>query len=367
MKKISLVFIPFILMAGCEATIEQVDKAPVPVQISSIRPDSISQFLKLTGGIEALDDALVYSKVSETAEYILVKPGDTVRGNQTLAVQTSHILQQGMNLAQASVENAETQYAMARQDYERMQRLFRNNAVSQQQCDQSETQYKAAQAMVKQAEAQLEQAREQYQNSIIKSPFAGTVAMVLYEKGQMVPAGQPVVQIVNDSQMKAKLFVPALDISLIRRGQNVIARFPAIPDTEFAGHIERINGAIDPVNRTMEIEVRIENTHPMLKSGMFGQFLIETQSHSNTIVLPDNVILSDTEVTLNPDTGEQTSVKRYYVYTVEGGAARLRQVEPGLYSEGRMEIVSGLSSSDSVIVMGQNLLKDNTPVTIVHE
>jgi RND family efflux transporter MFP subunit len=367
MKRISLVLPAFLIVAGCEQAVEQVEESVTPVQISVVRPDSIAQYLKLTGGIEAMNEAFVHSKISERAEQILVKPGDTVKADQVLAVQSGEILEQSISLAEASLENANTQLSLARQNFDRMQRLFQNNAISRQQYDQSETQYKSAQAMVRQAEAQVAQSREQHRNSIITAPFAGKIAVVLYENGRMIPAGQPVAQIVNDHEMRAKLYVPAIDLPIISTGQKVIARFPAIPDSTFEGSIERINEAIDPARRAVEIDVRIGNERGLLKSGMFGQFLVETEIHDETIVLPDNVVFAETEISLDTRTGGQESVRRTYVYLVRDNRARLREVHTGLYSEGRIEVTAGLSYGDSVIVLGQHILSDDMPVEIVQE
>ena len=367
MKKSLIVVFALLLLAGCQSQKEQENKVSVPVRITVTQPDSISKYLKLTGGVEAMNDALVYSKTSEKVDKILVKIGEMVQANQALIVQSNQILGQGVKLAKASVENAKAQHQMVQQDYERIQRLFKSKAISQQQLDQTEAQFKAAEAGLEQAQAQLEQAKEQYQNSTVKAPFAGKVAMIMVENGQMVPAGQPVVKIVNASQMKAKLYVPATDMSFVHEGQKVIARFPAIPDTEFVGYIQRVDEAVDPVKRALEIEVRLVNDHPAIKSGMFGQFLVETQFHPNTIVLPDNAVLTQTEVKTNPKTGEQEAVKRYYAYIVKNGKAQLQEIKLGLYAEGRMEIISGLSVNDSVIVMGQNIVKDGNPVKIVNE
>lgn len=367
MKKLTAAGIIILLFfLGCQSENDKEDETTIPVSVFVARPDSISQNLKLTGGIEAVNDAIVYSKISEKIDSILVRSGDKVKADQLLAVQSNQLLFEGVNVAQAALGNARAQYEMMQKNYERMQRLFSEQAISQQRFDQEETQFKLAEAGLEQARAHLGQAREQYENSFVKAPFSGTVAMIFFDEGQTAPAGQPVAKIVDTRQMKAKLYVPEVEVSSISVGQKAIIKFPALPEKQFFGVLYRIDEAIDPVKRALEIEVRITNNGTILKSGMFGQFLVETKHRTNTIVLVDNAIMTQTEVELDPETGEQKSVKRHFVYTIKDGKARMQDVVPGIYYHGKIEVTSGLSFGDSVVVVGQNIIKDGDLVKIAN-
>ena len=246
-----LVFL-LVVFAGCHRQAEEQavkEETAVPVMVHVAKPETISRYLKLTGGIEAENEALVYSKTSETIEKILVKIGDQVKRDQPLVIQSSQILQQGIMQAESALRSTKSQHELVRQEYERTERLFRENIISQQHLEQAKTQFEAAEAGVEQAESRLNQAREQYETSVIKSPFAGKVAMIFFQAGQTAPAGQPVVKIVHTSAVKAKLYVPEIDLAHVAIGQKVIATFPAFPDVEFTGSVDRMDEAIDPLKR----------------------------------------------------------------------------------------------------------------------
>ena len=377
---VSLMFVQY----GCSRPEQGEAQASIPQEktISVVayqtRPETISQYLKLTGGIEAGSETLVYSETTEKLEQIKVKVGEEVSADQVLAIQAGRTQQQSVKQAKAAVENAKAQEELAQQNHARNEQLFREKIISKQQFDQTETALKSATLTVEQAEAQLAQSQEQQGNTVIKAPFAGKVAQVFFNKGDMVSSGQAVFKIVNTGTYKAKLDVPETHASYIFVGQTVLAAFPAIPETEFVGAVTRIDEAIDTDKRALEIEVSFappsddaaqpapQNSLAALKSGLFGQFKIEMQRHENSVVIPDNALMTQTTVNVN-DRGEQVTSKTHYVFVVEQGKALAKTVIPGIYASGRVELTSGVNMGDAVIVTGQNIVKDSDAVVIANQ
>ena len=357
------------VLSGCQRSPEQEVEAQktetaVPVMVYITQPAAISRYLKLTGGLEAENEALVLSKSSERIDKVLVKIGETVAVDQVLVLQSNQILQQGIAQAEAALRATNAQYEQAQRDYARTQQLFQKKISSKQQFDQAQTQLKAAKSSVEQAAALVKQSREQYENSVVKAPIAGTVAMIFYEEGQIAPVGEPVIKITHTNAVKAKLYVPEIDLAAIEKGQQVVAAFPAFPDLEFVGAITRLDEAVDPQKRALGIEVWIDNPPPFLRSGLFGQFLIETERHENALTITDTAVMTQTEMKLDA-LGKQTSFTTYYVYVVENERVQKHEVTPGIYAQGQIEITSGLSAGEAVIVVGQNIVKEGDLVKIV--
>jgi membrane fusion protein, multidrug efflux system len=368
MKRKLVLVIPLILfffLSGCGPDTDTQEEVMVPVRVYSVKPESLTRYIKLNGTITAGQDQILYSKVSERISRLYVKAGDRVNTGQNIAEQYNAILVQGLDAARAGLNNAEAQYELVERDYDRMERLLKQRAISTQQFQQVETQRKAAQAALEAARAQLEQAQEQVANSIIKAPFSGVVASVYVEENQMLPAGQPFAQIIDPSSMKSKVRVAGRDISLIQRGQDVVVQIPSIPDKNYKGRIVSLNQAVDPVSKTLEAEVEIINADGNVKSGMYGEFMIASSSVRNTIVVPDNALLNQTEVIINRETGQQESVRRYFLFIVKENRAELREVKVGLTSEGRVQITDGINPNDTVIVVGNNIVQEGQTVNII--
>jgi RND family efflux transporter MFP subunit len=384
----------------------------VPVRVYQVQPDTISRYLRLTGGLEAGNETLVYSQSTAKLEKLKVKTGEEVKANQVLAIQSSRTLQEGVKQAEAALQTAIAQEELAKQNHTRNEQLFKEQIISKQAFDQTATAVKTATLAVEQAQAQLAQAREQQGNTVITAPFAGKVAQIFFNEGDMVSSGQAVFKIVNTGTFKATLDVPETEAANVSLGQTVLASFPAIPDAEFSGTITRIDEAIDPEKRALEVEVTFANSDgdpglaqddqpkpeqadtgnpeqddqpklehadasgpvvappqrdfAALKSGQFGQFEIEIQRHENAVVIPDNAIMTQTEVEVNAR-GEQTTFKTYYVYVVEQEKAVKKIVKPGIYASGRVELTAGVNMGEAVIVTGQNTVKDGAAVAIVNQ
>jgi membrane fusion protein (multidrug efflux system) len=390
---ILVLIVLLLFQSGCRQANRQDAQAKAPqektvsVMVYQVQPETISRYLKLTGGIEAGNETLVYSQSTEKLERIKVKIGEQVKANQVLAIQSSRTLQENVKQAEAALQSAIAQGELAQQNHARNEQLFRDQIISKQAFDQTKTALKTAKLSVEQAQAQLAQAQEQQEDTVIKAPFAGKVAQIFFNEGDMVSSGQAVFKIVNTGTFKAKLNVPEIDAAYVSLGQTVIATFPAIPDAEFVGSITRIDEAIDATKRALEIEVSFANpsadtaqaqpdadknaAQPQgslasLKSGQFGQFKLEVERHDNAVSIPDNALITQTEVKVN-EQGEQSTFKTYYVYVVEQGKALMKTVMPGIYASGRVELTSGVSFGEAVIVTGQNTVKDGDAVAIANQ
>jgi len=360
-----IVLLVMLVGLSCRQQAEMPRQEPIPVKVYVVREDSLSQYLSLTGGLEAAREALLYSKVTEKMRAIHVSVGQSVTTGQLLGQQENEIFLQQMKQAEAAYQAAEVQYRLVKKEYDRMAQLYQENAISAQQFDQVSSQLEQVDAQRNQARAAYQLARQQYENTFFRAPFSGTVAAIYFDVDDMVPAGQPVFRLLTPGAMVAILHVPERYFQRIHVGQQVLARFPAIPGQTFQGYIFRMDSAIDPLSRTFEIRVAITDARRKLTSGLYGEFSIELQRATRTLVVPKNALLSRTEVVINPRTGTSEYRKRYYVFVVKNGTAVSRSVEPGIESNDRVQIRTGLTAGDSLIVVGQKLVKEGFPVRIV--
>ncbi|MCB0748957.1 MAG: efflux RND transporter periplasmic adaptor subunit [Ignavibacteriae bacterium] len=367
MKKLFLIFtaILILIVTACNQETEQNNEKVVPVKVFTVKPDKIEKYVKSTGSITGEEDVVVYSKVTERIVNVYVKPGARVSKGQTIAVQYNAIFKQSVEAAETAVQSAQTQLNQAQQDFNRIQKLYDEKAISNQQFDQTKTQYESTGLGLQAAKVQLQQAKEQYENSFIKAPFSGIVASVYVEENQMVAAGLPVAQIINSNSMKAKVKIPSSEIVGIFKGQKVTIEFPSIPSKNYEGIVTEIDQAIDPISKNLQLEISITKPDNLLKSGMFGQFFIQTDVEENKIIIPESSIQSRTEVKVDRNTGLQNSVKKYFIFLIKNGIAELVEVKPGIKSDGRIEILSGLITGDTVVVIGQNIVKTGDKVKII--
>lgn len=363
-KASTFISLAALIVAGCGQSADENATKSVPVKVFVVKAESISDYIRATGPVMADQDVVVYSKVSERIEKINVRPGQAVAADQVLVEQRNELLKQGLDVAQAGLQTAEAHARLAAADHERMNNLYAEKAISPQQYDQSRTAKETAELGREQARSLYEQAREQLDNSLIRAPFSGVVAAVYVERDQMVAMWQPVVQIVSPARMKAKVNLGGADLRNVRAGQRVTVKFPAIPGAEFTGRVDQINTSIDRMTRALEVEIGILSNDKRIASGMFGEFFIETRTSADRPVIPETALLPQTEIRINKETGLQNTFKRFFLFLVRDNTARMKEVKTGIANDGQTEITEGLSLGDSVIVVGQNIVKDGQLVNV---
>lgn len=354
-----------VVTSGCSKDSKTKEEIKVPVRVYNVQPESLSRYLSLTGTISAQKDQILYSKISERVVDLKVKAGDRILKDGTVLTQYNAILIQALDAARANAANAQAQMELSEQNFTRMQRLFNQRAISPQQFEQTTAQRKASQSALEAAQAQLKQAEEQVENSIIKAPFSGMVAAVFVDQNQMLPSGVQVAQIIDPSVMISKVRVSSKDISLVKPGQEVTVSIPSIPERKYKGKVTILDRAVDPVSKTLEAEIVITDADGHLKSGMYGEFMIATNSVHNSVVIPETALLSQTEVRINKQTGTQEPVRKYFLFIVNGLKAKLREVKVGLISEGRAQITEGVNVNDKVIIVGNNVVQEGQTVNII--
>jgi membrane fusion protein (multidrug efflux system) len=360
-----IVSLLILALAGCSKKDEGNAGKAVPVKIFKVKTESISKYIRATGSISGEQDVILYSKIPERVEKIYVVPGQAVSKDQILVQQKNEILKQGLEIAGAALKTAEGQAKLTASDFERMDKLYAEKAISPQQYDQAKIAKETAEHALDQARSACEQAREQFENSLVKAPFGGIAAAVYVEESQMINAGQPVVQVLSPSKMKSKIYLTGADIHYAKAGQRVLIKFPALPDEEFSGRVEKINTAIDQTSRSLEVEIAFLSKDRRIKSGMFGEFFIEVRRVADGLVVPELALIPQTEIKIDRETGLQNTVKKYYLFVVEQNAAKMKEVKTGIANDGQIEIQSGLALGDSVIIVGQNIVKEGQTVNVI--
>ncbi len=364
-KKIFLIISLFVFAwFGCSQQEDENVEKVVPVKIYKVKSGSISKYIRATGSISGDEDVILYSKVNERVDKINAIPGQQVVKDQIIVEQENDILKQGLDAANAALKTAEAQTKLAVIDFERMKKLNDQKVISPQQYDQAKTASETAEHALEQAKSMFEQAKEQYNNSYTKAPFKGVVAAVYVEKNQMVNMGKQIAQVISPSKMKSKIYLTGEDVQNVKAGQKVIIKFPTIISEQFTGKVDKINTAIDQTSKSLEVEIEILSKDNRIKSGLFGEFLIETQNIANSLVVPEPALIPQTEIKIDRETGLQNTFKKYYLFVVENKIAKMKEVKIGIANNGQVEVTGGLNIGDSVIIVGQNIVKEGQTVNV---
>jgi len=195
----------------------------------------------------------------------------------------------------------------------------------------------------------------EFEEAKVKSPLSGTVGRLYLDKGSTIGLETPVALIARMDRVKVEFSIPEKDMVKVSRDQEAKVRVDAYPDRTFNGKVTRLSPVVDPITRSAYAEVTLSNPHHKLKPGMFAEIDIVVVSSRGAVVVPKEAILED----LNSGSS--------FVFVVEGDSAVKKIIETGISQEGLVEVKSGLSFGEKIIVTGQHYLKDGDRVEVVEE
>lgn len=336
---------------------------------SPVRQD-VEVRLAFTADIEPDQQITVFSRVDGYIAKFHVDEGDFVKPNQLLVeidhtdyVHAVNRAKANLAAAKADVLRQEANIRNAKLTLDRMQRLIKDQFVSQQDLDNAQVNYDMAvaqiesmRAQVKQMEVALQQAETNLSYSYIRAPFAGYVADRTLDNGAYVTGStaststmsRGIMTLHHIETVRTMIEVVEKDVPLLKIGQKAEVRAEAYPDRVFTGEVTRIVQALNKGTRTMTVEVDLPNTDHALKGGMFARVEVLVGRHANAVLIPIDAVtrLEDHQ----------------YVYVVRDGKAYQVPVELGVRTGKLIEITKGLTGTEQVIVAGKDLVSDGLTV-----
>jgi RND family efflux transporter MFP subunit len=363
--KIRILAVTMMLAAliGCQKPADKTNQSGAvgtkasPVKVYKVKKQKISEKLVYTATIEPWKKQAITPEVSGKIARIYVAEGDRVSRGQLLAELDTQSIRLQLQQAEAALAAAKANLEDAQKNFDRMDRLFKEKAVSEQQYEKSRLALEAARAQRDQAEAAVNLAKHALDVSIMKAPFDGVIASKNAEEGDVInpmmgglTATAGVVTLVNYSKVKVKIDVSSDDIKKIARGQKVYVQSYDIPGQKFEGEITVVNSSADPQTKKFRVEALVNNPELVLKPGTFGQVIIEVVSKEDALAVPQRALLGN-----------------WYVMVTEGNKAVRRNVTIGLKNTDLVEITSGLKEGELVIVEGNFGLADGSQVEVEGE
>jgi len=366
LKKVSFVLTSLIMLTavvGC-AKKKAAEEVKVPVKVSAVEVGNVVQSIAYTGEIQAEFEIKVFAKVPDRIEKYYVDIGSRVAAGAPIAKIYAATLEQGVRQAEAGLAAAQAQDVNLAAEFARAERLFKENAMSKQQYDAIRTQMEAAKAQLEQAEAAVASVRDQFDETLVKAPISGIVGERYYEQGDMANPAMPLVRIVRMDRMKLILQAAEQDLGKLAIGQETEVRVKSYSDQVFKGRVSKISPVLDPMTRMARVEVLIPNPGYKLKSGMFAEAEVKIGMLKNVLTVPRYAAIENTS--METVAGLERVVKKYFVFVVsDSGKAEQRPIEVSYVNQVNIAVRSGLKKGESIVMSGQNSLRDGMAVAVV--
>ncbi|MEM7548701.1 MAG: efflux RND transporter periplasmic adaptor subunit [Bacteroidota bacterium] len=308
--------------------------------------ENFNHYVELQGDVTTDQNVLIYPEVAGMLIKVYVKEGDKVRKGQLLA----NIDDGGLR---SQLLQMKTQLELAKTTYERRERLWDQKIGSEIQFLESKASYEGQLNAIAQMESQL----AKYS---VKAPFSGIIDDVIQDEGTVVAPGGPgseVFRIVNLSNMHLEVSVPESYITSVTPGKHVKIYFPVLNET-VESKVRQTGNFINPDNRSFTVEIPVPNKSGLVKPNLTAKVQINEYQNESAILIPQSVLSENSE-------GEQ------YVFLVSDiqadnhAKANKRIVTTGKTQGDYVEILTGLSSGENIIVEGARSVKDGQQVKIL--
>jgi RND family efflux transporter MFP subunit len=373
------------LTVGCTRTPSTVANASQtetarPVAVERVTRQDLTRSIELAAEFRPYQQIDVHAKIAGYLKVIYVDVGDHVKKDQLIAELEAPEMTQDLAQAEATLKRSQLDIDRAKSEVQRSQaersirqvsfdRLSavikaRPNLVAQQEVDDASAHLQEAEAQLSAAQAALASSQQQVEVAAaakdrldtmltylkITAPFDGIITKRMADTGAMIQAGtasnvqaMPVVQLSEVDHLRLILPVPESVVPRIKLNAPVEVRVDSLSRI-FQGRISRFSDRLDPATRTMETEVDLPNPDNVIKPGMFGYATLSLDRHQDALSVPVQALSSRTS---------PASV------LVVNGSHRLeaRQVNLGLETPDRFEVLSGLSENDLVVVGERGNLK----------
>ena len=337
------------MISGCQQGGQTEEQAKIPVEVVEIELGQVKQSLDYSGDIRAEFEVKVFSKIPDRITKYYVDEGDAVRAGDPIADILATQIEQAVLQAEAQKNNIEM-------EYERAEKLYRENAMSQQQYDAIKTQ------MV-QSKAALVSAKSQLKDATITAPISGIIGKRYYETGDMAAPSLPVASVVQMDKVKIEFEATEQDLGRLAVGQKAEVGVRSYPDQIFIGRVMKISPVLDPMTRMADVEVLVSNPNHRLKPGMYAELEITTGILEDVIVIPRHSVIESTS--LKSENGKDRVVKNYYVYVVNDSLrAEQRKLDVDYVNHRVLAVSGGVVLGEKLVVSGQNNLREGLPVLI---
>ena len=327
-----------------------------------------------SGEVRALEEPQLSFRISGKIARRFVDVGTAVKAGQALAQLDSSDVNLQAQSAQAALASAQSDLALAKSELQRYKALVDKQVVSRSLYETRQSAYEAALARVKQARANANVSSNQTGYAILRAPKDGVIAQRMAEAGQVVAAGQTVFVLATDGPREISISVSEQFVSQFQPGRKMQVELWAAPGKIFPATLREISPSADPLARTFAAKVSFKADGVKAEVGQSARVYVQDETDSK-MSLPLSAIHSlngkpavwvlrklapPKDATLDEE--EQ---KAFAERSLREQQVHLVPVQIGAYGETSVPILSGVSTTDWVVIAGVHLLREGQPVRAV--
>src|SRR6266513_4521335 len=329
------------------------DQRPTVSVVSTQRPEGAAN-LVLPGSTQAIQEAALYARTNGYVRKWYTDIGAKVEAGDLLAEIETPEIDQELNQARATVQQAVANSELARATLTRWQELVAKKVVSAQEFDEKKSALDARQADLTAAKANVVRLEKLQGFQKVVAPFPGIVTARNIDNGALVSAGNggqtsALFHVAQTDTLRNYVTVPQTNARSIVPGQSAAVSFREIPDKSFDAKVVRTAGALDPASRTLLTELQVANSDGQLFPGMYAEVKFAFPQDARTLLVPGNAVTV------------QSGGPKVLVVDAKQ-TIRARSVKLGRDLGDKVEILSGLNPAEPLVANPSGSLREGEEV-----
>ena len=309
----------------------------------------------LPGATQPYVNSPIYARTNGYLVKWFYDIGAKVKQGDLLAIIDTPELDKQLEQARADLETAKSNLALSKTTADRWQGLVKTRSVSQQSTDQAVDNLSATQASVDSYAANVRRLEDLVSFEKVYAPFDGVITVRNTDTGWLINAGAgspsaELFQLAQTSTLRIFVAVPEVYSRAARVGSTATLTLDEFPSETFHGKVTRTSQSIDMASRTLNTEIDVDNPSGQLLPGAYVHVHLKLPSQSRSVIIPANTLLFRSE-------GLRVGV-------VRNGHAQLTPITIGVDYGDSVQVTSGLTPADQVIVSPSDSLISGTPVRV---
>jgi membrane fusion protein, multidrug efflux system len=319
---------------------------PTTVSSATVKEEDWAPTLSAVGSLSAVQGAIIAAELGGVVSDIKFENGGVAKKGDV-------IMKLDASQEEALLRSAEAEAELGRQDLERTRGLASQKVVSKAELDASESKFNRLNAVV-------DQMRSNIRKKTLVAPFDGQLGIRQVNVGQMINAGQQVVQLTSLDSLFADFALPQQYLGQLTPGLEVHVTTDALPGHVFPGKVTAINSMVDSSTRNITLQATLENPDHVLRPGMFAKAEVTLPEKHKALVVPGSAIsyapFGDSVFVIEKKKDEKTGK--------ESQVIRQQFVRVGEARGDLVAITQGLKAGEAIVSTGVFKLRNGMTVTI---
>jgi RND family efflux transporter MFP subunit len=336
-----------------ELRAETRERSVPSVMVVFPKPGQTAIHTALPAEIKPWVEAPIYARVSGYLKQRYVDIGGSVKADQLLAVIDTPEQLQELERARGQLDQAEASLGISRITAARWAELLKTASVSEQDAAEKQADYKLKAALVASARAEVRRLEQIQAFSKVTAPFSGIITVRNVDFGDLIVAasGKELFHLAQIQKLRVFVQVPETMARWVHIGQSAELSLPDLPGRRFKATVIRTAGVVSADSRTLLVELAVDNPKGEILAGGYAQVRFTDAKVPALLMLPANTLLFRPE-------GPQIGIVQ------SDGKVILRQVQLGRDFGQTVEIVSGVTPKDRVIINPSDSLTSGTTVVV---